>query len=233
MRQNTTTELLNLENVVADANGKILYYHYKDRFLEDYEAMVNASYIYDNLIDEKNSKTFNDLNDCVATIGAWSSKAIYALLGNISIESGANPDCWQEFTKNENLGYGLTQWSPSTKYTNWLVKMGYENTEQAWRNMDYQLEYLRYEVYQDIARHNGYQWSDKRLENKLSFSDFIQAPDESQTEKLAEIFAIAYERSESILEGGAGNTVDRCNLAKRWEEFFESGKTKFFEDYTK
>ena len=48
----------------------------------------------------------------------WSSNAIFAMLGNIQAESGINPGIWENLTPYAG-GYGLTQWTPYTKYSEW------------------------------------------------------------------------------------------------------------------
>ena len=50
----------------------------------------------------------------------WSHKAICAVLGNMIAESAMNP-AQGEFRKRylSRWGYGLCQWTPSTKYTSW------------------------------------------------------------------------------------------------------------------
>lgn len=55
----------------------------------------------------------------------WSINAIAALLGNMQTESWINPGVWQGFQENPELGYGLVQWTPSSKITDWLTENGY------------------------------------------------------------------------------------------------------------
>ena len=78
--------------------------------LSQSEMEVNATYIYSYL---------NDMG--------WTLNSISALLGNLQAESTINPGRWQ----NENVGsnsngYGLVQWTPATKYFEWLPE-GAEN----------------------------------------------------------------------------------------------------------
>lgn len=55
----------------------------------------------------------------------WSLNAICGMLGNLQRESTINPAIWQGLSQSVNLGYGLAQWTPSTKYTNWANSKGY------------------------------------------------------------------------------------------------------------
>lgn len=57
----------------------------------------------------------------------WSDNAIAAVLGNMQEESTINPGIWQNLTPNVSSGWGLVQWTPSTKYTNWAQQNGFAN----------------------------------------------------------------------------------------------------------
>ena len=61
--------------------------------------------------------------------GLWSDQAIASFCGAIYVESRANPNCWQGYDQNympANLeGFGLVQWTPYTRITEWLEKRGY------------------------------------------------------------------------------------------------------------
>ena len=56
-------------------------------------------------------------------------KSICAMLGNIQRESGINPGLWQSLKVNPSMGFGLVQWTPSTNYTDWAKKHGYDNDD--------------------------------------------------------------------------------------------------------
>lgn len=57
----------------------------------------------------------------------WTINAIAGLLGNMQKESWINPGVWQNLNStNPDLGYGLVQWTPSTKITVWLENNGYD-----------------------------------------------------------------------------------------------------------
>ena len=56
----------------------------------------------------------------------WSKNAIAGLLGNMQQESTINPGLWQSLKEgNMNLGFGLVQWTPASKYINWANSNGY------------------------------------------------------------------------------------------------------------
>ncbi len=48
----------------------------------------------------------------------WSRTAAAACLGNMRAESGCNPGIWESLTPYAG-GYGLVQWTPYTKYSEW------------------------------------------------------------------------------------------------------------------
>lgn len=72
----------------------------------------------------------------------WSPNAICAILGNMSWESTINPGIWGD----NGDAYGLVQWNPYTKYSEWAGS-GWQN------NGTRQLERISYEAA------NGLQWS--------------------------------------------------------------------------
>ena len=60
----------------------------------------------------------------------WSLNAIAGMLGNMQRESTLNPGIWQGLNSgNSSGGFGLVQWTPSTKYTNWAANNGYEASD--------------------------------------------------------------------------------------------------------
>lgn len=72
-------------------------------------------------------------------------QAISAMLGNIQAESGINPGIWESLSPYTG-GYGLVQWTPYTKYSEW-AGAGWEN------NGNKQCERINFEF------ENGLQWS--------------------------------------------------------------------------
>lgn len=77
----------------------------------------------------------------------WTKNAISAILGNMQAESSINPGIWESLTPYGG-GYGLVQWTPYTKYSDWATLQGY-----AWQdNGDAELERISYEAA------NGLQW---------------------------------------------------------------------------
>lgn len=47
------------------------------------------------------------------------------MLGNMETESTINPGIWQSLNSgNASGGFGLTQWTPATKYINWANNNG-------------------------------------------------------------------------------------------------------------
>lgn len=72
----------------------------------------------------------------------WSPNAICAVLGNMSWESTINPGIWGD----NGDAYGLVQWNPYTKYSEWAGAGWQDNGTR-------QLERISYEAA------NGLQWS--------------------------------------------------------------------------
>lgn len=75
----------------------------------------------------------------------WTKNAISAILGNMQAESGINPGIWESLTPYGG-GYGLTQWTPYTKYSNWATSEGY-----TWQdNGQAEMERIAYEAANDL-----------------------------------------------------------------------------------
>lgn len=98
-----------------------------NRYLSQSEMENNAKEVYNYFIK-----------------AGWTINAISAMLGNMESESNINPGIWEGLTVDTSRGYGLVQWTPSTKYTDWAGE-GYENGNK-------QCERIQYEV------DNGLQW---------------------------------------------------------------------------
>lgn len=81
----------------------------------------------------------------MSSLGA-TYNAIIAMLANIDKESTVNPGIWEGLTVGTG-GYGLTQWTPYTKYSDW-AGAGWED------NGDKECERILYEA------QNGLQWFD-------------------------------------------------------------------------
>ena len=60
----------------------------------------------------------------------WTIHAVSGMLGNMQSESSINPGIWQNLDDtNPDLGYGLVQWTPSTKYTSWCAERGIDPSD--------------------------------------------------------------------------------------------------------
>lgn len=98
----------------------------KNVFLTESEMTVNAKYVYSYL-----------------TSRGWTPQAVCGMLGNFETESTINPGIWQNLDAgNTSLGYGLVQWTPSTKYTSWCNERGFEpsSMESALKRIEWELE---------------------------------------------------------------------------------------------
>lgn len=112
----------------------------------------------------------------------WTDNAIAGMLGNMQVESEINPGAWQEWTPPsegvERWGYGLVQWDPYTKYSNWYGS-GWENNGPA------QCKRIIYEL------ENGEQYY-KTSDYPLTFREFTQST--ATPEYLARAWIYNYER---------------------------------------
>ncbi len=132
-----------------------------NRYLTLEEMTVNAQYIYDYL-----------------TAKGWTKNAICGMLGNMQTESTINPSIWQSLDDSDpSGGYGLVQWTPSTKYTDWCLSNGLVYSE-----MDSNLLRIEYEVA------NNLQW----IHPTMTFEDYTLSIDTPYN--LGIMFLTYYER---------------------------------------
>lgn len=112
----------------------------------------------------------------------WTDEAIAAMLGNMQHESNINPGIWENLTVGTG-GYGLVQWTPYTKYSDWVQQQS-PGTE--WRdNGDWQMYRIRYEL------QNGLQWLSTD-QYPMTFAEFTQS--HAAPELLAQVWLYNYER---------------------------------------
>lgn len=130
----------------------------------------------------------------------WTLNAIAGLLGNAQTESTINPGIWQNLKVNVGPGYGLTQWTPFTKYTEWCDVNGLEpsHMESACKRLILESE------------SGGLQW---QLHSKypLTFAEFIKS--EESPFYLAMTFLNNYEMPKVI------NQPKRGTQAEKWYQF--------------
>ncbi len=97
-------------------------------------------------------------------------------------------------------GYGLVQWTPYTKYTNWIVNQGFSDPSE----MDANIYRILYEV------ENNIQWIATSTYN-YSFREFTQSTDTPYNLGMA--FLANYERPLDP------NQPSRGTQAQEWYEF--------------
>lgn len=144
---------------------------------------VNALYIYSFLKHE-----------------GWSENSIAAMLGNMQAESSINPGRWQGNNVGGGPAYGLVQWDPFTKYTEWATSNGYSDPSE----MDSNLARILYEV------KNKIQWYATNRYN-FSFEEF--ATSNLSVSELAKAFLLCYERPADQSESVQNY---RASLAESW-----------------
>ena len=148
---------------------------------------VNATYIYSAL-----------------SYGGWSIESISAMLGNMQTESSINPGRWQGNNVGVGPAYGLVQWDPYTKYTQWATNLGFD-----YSTMDSNLDRINYEL------ENGLQWI-STSSYPMSFSEFKTAT--GSPYDLAMAFLYNYERPASL------NQPSRGTQAEAWYTYL-TGQT--------
>ena len=155
----------------------------EDTYLTQLQKQNNATIVY-NYLQEK----------------GWSHNAICATLGNMEQESNINP----AFNQRGGGGFGLVQWDPASKYTDWADVNGYANN-----SITGQLEYMIY----SMQPGQGEWFKNRKFSDYyLSASSYISS--NCSVEYLTAVFLYSYER--------AGNAkLDlRKKYARYWSEYF-------------
>lgn len=150
--------------------------------LNQSQMEVNATYLYNAL-----------------TSRGWSINAIAGILGNMQAESSINPGRWQGNNVGVGPAYGIVQWDPFTKYTNWALNQGLDPSE-----MDSNLSRIDYEIA------NNLQWIPTSQYN-FSFQEFTTSNE--TPEYLASAFLKNYERA------GVEVEEQRRTNARAWYEY--------------
>lgn len=136
----------------------------------------------------------------------WSENATAAMLGNMQSESGINPGIWENLTSYTG-GYGLTQWTPYTKYSQYAGG-GWQNNGEA------QCQRIAYEA------ENGMQWfrnpAAPIVNPPISFAEFTTSNLDVYT--LANYFLWFYEHPANP------NQPNRGTQAAAWLALF-TGQT--------
>lgn len=162
-----------------------------NRYLSTTEMQNNAQIIYNRLKY------------------GWTKNAICALLANMQCESNMNPGIWEGLKSgNLEVGFGLVQWTPATKYRNWHdAYFG----DADYTNGDKQLSRIIYEV------NNGMQWASVYSEQGLSFQAFTQSTLDPYI--LAVEFLICYERPKAEYQTAPYRAL-RGSIAQTWWNYF-------------
>lgn len=142
----------------------------------------------------------------------WTRNSIAAILGNMQRESNINPGLWESLLYgNTSGGYGLTQWTPASKYLSWAQERGYpygSDYSNAEAYINGQLQRIVWEV------ENNQQWIATSAFN-FSFSAFTKS---TQTAAyLTEAFLKNYERA------GVEALSDRITAANRYYNVLQFG----------
>jgi hypothetical protein len=122
-------------------------------------------------------------NHFIGVGSGWVPSSISALLGNMHHESTINPAMHElGYNDSPDRGYGLVQWTPMTKYTDWATANGLDYTQG-----DSQLARIDYEV------DNNIQWIAKSAYNYMTFLQFRTNSGNWSVDYLTQAFMDCYE----------------------------------------
>lgn len=172
------------------------YYHYSN------------DHVAENWPIEYRQNNANNIAYYFVDLLHWTLDSVCAMLGNMQAESYLNPAQWEHghpVGVRGRWGYGLVQWTPWYKYTDWAEQEGMD-----WRTyFDGELYRIQYEMLQG----EGFQWI-TRQEYPLSFYEFTQATTADYSlDWLTMCFFSNYER-------GEGGEQARKNNAAYWYQYF-------------
>lgn len=127
----------------------------------------------------------------------WTDNAIAGMLGNMQSESSINPGIWEGLDASAKGGYGLVQWTPYTKYSDWAGTGWEDNGPKEMERIIYELE-------------NNLQWGQTTL-YPMTFRAFTQS---KQTPAyLAQVWLYNYEKPASL------DQPQRSTQATYWYEY--------------
>ena len=138
----------------------------------------------------------------------WSKNAICGAIANMQAESTINPGLWEKGNAT-NPGYGLVQWTPATKWTDYADSYGYNHSD-----LNRQLEYLIYSMQPGRG-----EWLVGGVAStyQLYASEYISSTRSAYD--LAIVFLLCYERP---LDQSDSVKSYRGSLANNWLSFFNS-----------
>lgn len=148
--------------------------------------MTNFIGIENQILTEGQSLTNAQALANIAVNWGWSKNAIAALCGNSRVESYVNPNMWQNQYAHPENGYGLFQWTPSTKLISWA-----QGTGQDYTTGETQMARLKYEI------ENGVQYYATPAYPE-SFQEFSVST--KSVDYLTRAFVTNYERPADISE---------------------------------
>lgn len=126
----------------------------------------------------------------------WTLEAISGMLGNMESESSINPGIWYGLVVGSR-SYGLVQWDPYTKYSNWAGENWQDNGPLECQRIIYEME-------------NGLQWI-QTSKYPFAFKDFVKAT--NTPEYLAQVWLYNYERPADL------DQPQRSTQARAWYNF--------------
>lgn len=158
----------------------------KNAYLTMAEMQINARYVCQRLLD-----------------AGWTLNAIAGTLGNMQSESNINPGIWQNLSEGSTtLGFGLTQWTPSTKLIAWCT----ENNKM-YNDIDAQIDRILWEV------QNGEQFY-STTEYPMTFKKYVVSTE--SPEYLAYVFLNNYEKPSNR------NQPERQTQARYWYDYLSN-----------
>lgn len=138
----------------------------------------------------------------------WTLQSVCGMLGNMEYESNINPGIWGNLSPwgdPDGKGYGLVQWTPYTRITEWMTSHGYKIDDGNGQCQKIHEEMLA----------NAWIVTDKY---PMTFQEFAKST--ADPAELAWVFLYNYERPANF------NQPKRAEAALKWWRYFK-GAPKF------
>lgn len=139
----------------------------------------------------------------------WTLNAVAAMLGNMEKESTINPGIWGDLNPSgapDDTGYGLVQWTPYTRITNWMASHGFAIDDGGGQCQKLLEEMEHPEIETTWIETDSY---------PISFAEFSRSTQD--VSYLAMAFLRNYERPADP------DQPDRAVLAQKWYTYLSVG----------
>lgn len=176
----------------------------------DYTDGYTGWTLYGEEQTENAQLCFNALSR--ATNPRITRQAASGIVGNFTYESGLNTGQWEHgYNMDPAYGFGLGQWTPSTKYTNWLTTDTIEERVNGDNQIDFLLEKIDQWSTYYVDMETGYSsYYDVTVPIFPTMADYLRSTEDPET--LAVAWMVYWERGDAQ----SAHFDERKEYARYW-----------------